>query len=90
MKVILNKLFGGFELSKEFCEAYPQFDRYREEQDNQELIKCIEEFGINKAQGNHALFQIVELPQETTDYYINEYDGYNELIYVVNGQLNFI
>lgn len=90
MKVVLNKLFGGFSLSEEFCKAYPQFDRYREEQDNQELIKCIEEFGINKAQGRSALFQIVELPQGTTDYYINEYDGYDELIYVVDGQLNFI
>ena len=90
MEVVGNRLFGGFELSKEFCKAYPQFKRYGEEQDNQELIKCIEEFGIKQAQGESSLFQIFEWRQETTDYYINEYDGYNELIYVVDGQLNFI
>ena len=35
-------------------------------------------------------FEIVELPSETTDYYIDEYDGYNQLIYVVDGKLNNI
>ena len=89
MKVVLNRLYGGFSLSEEFCKAYPQFKRYGEDQDNQELIKCIEEFGINNAQGIDAEFEIFELPNETTDYYIDEYDGYNQLIYVVDGKLNF-
>lgn len=88
MKVVLNRLYGGFSLSEEFCKAYPQFKRYGEDQDNQELIKCIEEFGINNAQGIDAEFEIFELPNETTDYYIDEYDGYNQLIYVVDGKLN--
>ena len=90
MKVVLNKMFGGFSLSHKFCDVYPQFNCYGEDQDNQELIKCIEEFGINNAQGINAEFEIVELPSETTDYYIDEYDGYNQLIYVVDGKLNFI
>ncbi len=89
MKVVLNKCFGGFSLSKEFCDAYPQFKCFCEAQDNQELIKSIEDFGISKAQGDFAEFIIFELPDETTDYYINRYDGYDQLIYVVNGKLNF-
>lgn len=88
MKVVLNRCYGGFSLSKEFCEAYPQFNCYNDYQDNQELIKCIEEFGINNAQGINAEFEIFELPSETTDYYIDEYDGYDQLIYVVDGKLN--
>ena len=90
MKVVLNRCYGGFSLSHKFCDAYPQFKCYGEDQDNQELIKCIEEFGINNAQGVNAEFEIFELPNETTDYYIDEYDGYNQLIYVVNGKLNFL
>ena len=89
MKVVLNRCYGGFSLSEEFCKAYPQFKCYGEDQDNQELIKCIEEFGID-AQGDMAEFKIFELPNETTDYYIDEYDGYNQLIYVVDGKLNFV
>ena len=88
MKVVLNRMFGGFSLSHKFCDAYPQFNWYGEDQDNQELIKCIEEFGINNAQGINAEFEIFELPNEATDYYIDEYDGYNQLIYVVDGKLN--
>ena len=90
MKVVLNKCYGGFTLSEEFCKAYPQFHRYREPQTNQELIKCIEEFGVANAQGEFSEFEIFEMPDETTDYYIDEYDGYNQLIYVVNGKLNFV
>ena len=89
MKVVLNRMFGGFSLSHKFCDAYPQFNCYGEDQDNQELIKCIEEFGINKGQSVSAEFEIFELPNETTDYYSDEYDGYDQLIYVVDGKLNF-
>ena len=86
MKVVLNRCYGRFSLSEEFCKAYPQFHCYGEDQDNQELIKCIEEFGINNAQGDMAEFKIFELPKETTDYYIDECGGYEQLTYVVHGK----
>lgn len=89
MKVILNKEYSSFSLSEEFCKAYPQFIPFGERQDNQELIKCIEEFGIDKSQGKLSKLIIFELPDEATDYYINKRDGFDELIYVINGKLNF-
>lgn len=89
MKVILNKNHRIFSLSEEFCNAYPQFNIFGEQQDDQKLIKCVEEFGIDKSQNSLSDLRIFELPDETTDYYINKSAGFDELIYVVNGKLNF-
>lgn len=86
MKIAINNGYGGWELSKNFFEKYPQFEEGIV-RDDIEFIKCLEEFGTKKASSEYSQIKIVEIPDEATDYIINEYDGYESIIYVVNGKI---
>ena len=46
-------------------------------------------YDIGKASGFCANLRIVEIPDDYTDYYINEYDGAETLIYVKDGKLHW-
>ena len=88
MKFVINKCFGGYELSQDFL------DKYGEElsvlkRNNPKLVSAVEEFGEDKASGFCANLRIVEIPDDYTDYYINEYDGAETLIYVKDGKLHW-
>jgi len=80
MKIVLNKCFGGFGLSKKaydflglewdgygFC-----FNSY-EERTDEKLIECVEKLGED-ADGRFASLAVVEIP-DGIDYEITEYDG---------------
>ena len=88
MKFVINKCFGGYELSQDFL------DKYGEElsvlkRNNPKLVSAVEEFGEDKASGFYANLRIVEIPDDYTDYYIDEYDGAETLIYVKDGKLHW-
>ena len=87
MKIAINNGYGGWELSENFFEKYPQFEEEGIVRDDIEFIKCLEEFGTKEASSEYSHIEIVEIPDETTDYIINEYDGYESIIYVVNGKI---
>lgn len=55
---------------------------------NQTLISMIEE-GYD-CSGSFSKLRVVEIPDEATDYMINEYDGSENVIYVLNGKLHTI
>lgn len=95
MKIVLNECWSGFELSEEFIKTYPQFEEINcstDEKDraNQDFIKAIEEFGVDKASGECADFYIVEIPENATDWEIIENCGDEHIIYVVDGKINHI
>lgn len=79
MKLIINKRFGGFSLSKEAQEMYRSLTTYYFDDDINErtdvnLIKVVETLG-EKANGRFANLKVVELP-DGAFYELNEYDGY--------------
>lgn len=75
MKILLNKCYGGFGLSDEFVEKYPQFDKYDDyERHDETLIKCVEEFGLDKSASSFSEFRIIEIPDDVK-YSIHNYDG---------------
>ena len=79
MKFVINKCFGGYGFSQDFL------DKYGEElavlkRNNPKLVSAVEEFGEDKASDYYADLRIVEIPDDYTDYYINEYDGAETLI----------
>jgi hypothetical protein len=97
MKVVINKCYGGFGLSKTACELYAElkgldvgkwnetwgfyenggfYDR-EIPRDDKDLIDIVESLG-DKANGNFADLQIVEIP-DGVDWEVEEYDG-NEWI----------
>lgn len=92
MKFVLNKCYGGFSLSEEACEALgcrPYTYADHDLRTNPELIGIVEKLGED-ACGYHAELWIVEVPDEITDWEINEYDGMENVIYVLNGKLHHI
>lgn len=97
MKIVLNRCFGGFSLSDKACEYLCTDDKYyytyacgdeiaQKMRTETALVKCIEELGED-ANGSCANLGIVEIPDEATDWEINEYDGLESVIYVLNGKI---
>jgi uncharacterized protein with von Willebrand factor type A (vWA) domain len=78
MKIVINKCYGGYGLSKEaYKELGIKWDNYgyeyEDDRSNPDLIKVVEKLG-RKANGALAELQIVEIP-DNVEYEINEYDG---------------
>ena len=87
MKVVVNRCYGGFSLPKKFCDKYglARFDDI--ERTDPRLIAFVEENSELCQHFNCASLRIVEIPDETTDWQINEYDGLESIIAVINGKI---
>lgn len=85
MKIVINGDWGGgFYLTKKVAhilgvETYDDSDAVRT---NPTLIKMLEE-----GQKINSL-EVVEIPDNATDYRIREYDGNESVIYVVDGKIH--
>lgn len=80
MKIVINRCYGGFGLSKEAYEFLGlEWDGYGFKYDSDEqrtdpnLIRCVETLG-KKANGLFANLKVVDIPDDV-DYEIEEYDG---------------
>lgn len=83
MKLVINKDFGGFGYGcKGNCRAIALM--FEEERNAPELVEMVET--MPELCGD---LRIVEIPDTATDYHINEYDGFESVIYVVNGKLQW-
>ena len=84
MKIVINGDFGGFGYGIENKEFRKFVERFECSRENSELIAFVE---------NHPKecgdLVIATIPDNTTDYTINENDGLEELIYVVDGKIHF-
>lgn len=89
MKFVLNKCYGGFDLSEEAQEILGQAD-FEIKRDDPDLLALIEEKGIQFVQGKYAKLKVVEVPESATDFTLDEYDGWERIIYVLDGKLNFV
>lgn len=89
-EIVLNHCYGGFGLSEfaleELGDTNEFFDECREDEG---MIALIKKYGTEKISGNYAKLEIVEIPDYSTDYYIDEYDGMETLIYVIDGKIHF-
>ena len=91
MKIVLNKCYGGFGLSDFACEKldcrpYDYDDPFL--RTDEKLIDLIETYGSEKCSRSCATLVIEEIPDETTDWEINEYDGLETVTYVVDGKIH--
>ena len=88
MKIVINNCFGGFGLSDDFLDKYGK--EFRElKRNDPELVAAIEEFGEEESSGYYSKLHIVEIPDDSTDYYVHEYDGAEDVIYVKDGKLHW-
>lgn len=96
MKIVVNRCYGGFELSEKAMDVLKE-KGYEEEElfkfrfgdclrNTNDLIKIVEELG-NEANGWGSTLKVIEIPDNNTDWDIIEYDGSEYVIYVQNGQL---
>lgn len=88
MKLVINKEYGGFSLPKKFCTQY-NIDEYEDiDRTDDRLINFIENHS-GHVKISYGDLVIVEIPNESTDYYIDEYDGLETVIYVLDGKIHF-
>lgn len=88
MKFVINNCFGGYGLSQEFLAKYGKKFEYLERNDP-ELVAAVEEFGEAESSGFCSSLCIMDIPDDCTDYYIDEYDGRENIIYVKDGKLHW-
>lgn len=88
MKLVINTTFGGFCLPDEFCELHG-LERWEDVlRDQPELVSYVEARGRVQTLGGKL--KVVEIPEEATDWELNEYDGLESITYVVDGKLHHI
>lgn len=75
-KIVINKCYGGFGLSKDAYEflgiKWDDLD-FADDRENPKLIECVEKLK-EKANGRGAILKIIEIPDDI-EYTIEEYDG---------------
>lgn len=86
MKVVINVQYGGFSVSNEAKERYGFDSCYSINRTDEKLIQAVEEMG-SAVNGPCAELCVVNIPDEATDYMIQEYDGAEEVYYVVDGKI---
>lgn len=88
MKMIINTCFGGFGVRKDI-EKKLGLDNMDEDEirTNPALIAMIE--AGEDVNGYCAELEVVEIPDGATDYYLDEYDGMESIIYVLDGKLHW-
>lgn len=90
MKIVINECFGGFSVNDNIVKMLNLESRYDLEDDrtNVKLIELIES-GVN-VNDDYSDLVVVEIPDDATDYMINEYDGYEDVLYVLDGKIKRI
>lgn len=90
MKLVINDCYGGFGLSKKALEMLYHNEKYYEDcRYDQDLIKVVEMLG-DEASGAFSELIVVEIPDDSTDYDITEYDGLESVIYVQEGKIKYL
>lgn len=85
MKVVLNKCFGGFDVSEEWAIAHGYGSRWEVDRMDPELIAAVE--AEEKVEGPFGRLTVVEIPEEATDWEVNDYDGMESITAVIDGKL---
>ena len=83
MKIVINANFGGYG-----CDVSEQYedlvDRYEGDRTNPELVAFVENHP-----GDCGDLAGMTIPDNATDWDIQDYDGNEDLIYVVDGKIHY-
>ena len=88
MKFVINTCFGGYGFSQDFLDKYG-WEIGGLKRNDPKLIAAVEELGEAESSGFFSKLHIVEVPDDCTDYYIEEHDGIEDIIYVKDGKLHW-
>ena len=87
MKIVINKCYGGFGLNDAAFKVLAQrmqtsvdaaqdlqYTNRHEFRTHPEVVKLVEEMGA-ACWGEHAELKVVEIPDDCTNWFIDDYDG---------------
>jgi hypothetical protein len=83
MKYIINANYGAYDVEQEVIDKLGLTEEQAYDRQNPELIAYIEA-GNDVNDGDLA---VVDIPDEATDFEVDEYDGYESIIAVINGKI---
>ena len=87
-KILVNTSFGGFGLKDEYFDDFLKrthgLDDIREDE---KLIALVEQ-GVDIGD-SIADIGLAEIPDNATDYVVEEYDGKEMVLYVVDGKIRY-
>lgn len=90
MKMVINQDYGVFHIDPSVAETLNIDPWDTDARYNPRLIEAVEKLGTERASGYCGSLVVVELPDNTTDHYIEEYDGLEIVYYVVDGKIHII
>ena len=87
-KILVNISFGGFGLKDEyFYDFMTRTNGLGDIREDEKLIALVEQ-GVAIGD-SYAEIGIAEIPDNATDYVIEEYDGEETVLYVVDGKIRY-
>ena len=57
--------------------------------DEKKMVELIITYGSEKCSGRSAKLKVIEIPDNATDWDVEDYDGIERIVYVVDGKLNY-
>ena len=89
MKIVVNECWGGFGVSDFAMKKLGIDCGYDADRTDKRLVALIGEFGCKKISGDFSVLVIKEIPDDATDWWIDEHNGYERAYYVKDGKRRF-
>ena len=86
MKLVVNKCYGGFGLSDWAMEQLGINVYYDIDRTDSRLVELVENFP-KKVDNFYSNLIVISIPDMSTDWEIDEYDGLETVIYVIDGKI---
>ena len=88
MQIVVNKCFGCFGLSDAALQSLPEGIDWSEHANrvNPLLIQVVSDLGPG-ANTRFSELSIFDIPEEATDWAIEDYDGFETILYVLDGKI---
>jgi hypothetical protein len=86
MKIVINDCFGGFKLTDEALQTLGVERSAQVARTDPRLIKMVKE-DTDSVSASCSYLTIVEIPDESTDWMIQEYEGAETVFYVLDGKI---
>lgn len=87
MKLVINTCYGGFDVPKEYLKDFG-VSSWRIKRNDPKLVSLAKKLiAEGKNSFGFTCLDVVDIPDEATDYMINEHDGMESIIYVLDGKL---
>lgn len=95
MEIVINTNYGNYGVSNRAANAIRKAHETEETSGNKfrmspTLINFIKTYGSKAASASYAHLKIVNIPDDATDWRIQEYDGLESILYVLDGKIHKI